>query len=42
MDRDAKNLEALSDLGWKPIVIWECETKDNLSLTERLKREIGS
>lgn len=23
--RDAKNLQALAELGWKPIVVWECD-----------------
>lgn len=25
--RDERNLEALTDLGWKPIVVWECDLK---------------
>lgn len=28
VDRDMVNREALSELGWKVIVIWECEVKD--------------
>ena len=25
--RDERNIEALKELGWKPIVIWECDLK---------------
>lgn len=25
--RDERNLEALTELGWKPIVVWECDLK---------------
>ena len=25
--RDAENIRKLEELGWKPLVIWECETK---------------
>lgn len=34
IERDKENMEALARLGWRVIVIWECETKD----TEILKR----
>ena len=30
------NLEALEALGWKALVIWECETKDLGTLSTRL------
>ena len=34
IDRDKRNLEALSQLGWKIITIWECELcKENISHT---------
>jgi DNA mismatch endonuclease (patch repair protein) len=36
MARDKASLAALKKLGWKAIVIWECETRD----AERLKRLI--
>jgi DNA mismatch endonuclease (patch repair protein) len=26
--RDERNIQALLDLGWKVLVIWECETSD--------------
>ena len=34
--RDAKNAEALRNLGWKLIVIWECQTYSLKKLEERL------
>jgi DNA mismatch endonuclease (patch repair protein) len=36
MARDKASLAALKKLGWRAIVIWECETRD----AERLKRLI--
>jgi DNA mismatch endonuclease (patch repair protein) len=27
LNRDKRNLKLLSDLGWKPIIIWECQLK---------------
>lgn len=30
-DRDEKKIEEIQKLGWKAIVIWECEIKDNKS-----------
>ena len=41
VERDAKVQIALIDLGWKPIVIWECQIKDK-NFTQRLFREINS
>jgi DNA mismatch endonuclease (patch repair protein) len=35
--RDEKSIEALTAAGWKALVIWECETKDEASLNKRLK-----
>lgn len=29
-DRDARKIEQLNDLGWKTVVIWECEIKRNI------------
>ncbi len=28
MERDRQNIQALEDLGWQVVVIWECELKD--------------
>lgn len=34
--RDENNLKALSDLGWRTMVVWECETWDQKKLSKRL------
>ncbi|WP_406855637.1 DNA mismatch endonuclease Vsr [Alsobacter sp. KACC 23698] len=34
--RDADNLAALAARGWRSLVVWECETKDEAALRERL------
>lgn len=34
--RDATNLTALADAGWRTLVVWECETRDRLALRQRL------
>jgi DNA mismatch endonuclease (patch repair protein) len=36
--RDAQHLEALKEAGWKTLVIWECETRDENRLGKRLER----
>lgn len=38
--RDARNVAALEELGWKPIVIWECEARDVASLQSKLERQL--
>lgn len=40
IDRDKKSLKELRRLGWKPLVIWECQTKKPESLEKRLIRFI--
>lgn len=40
-DRDQKNLELLRDQGWKCLVIWECETRDEPSLRIRLDQFVS-
>jgi DNA mismatch endonuclease, patch repair protein len=35
--RDAKNLKALTAQGWRSLVIWECEIKDENAVARRLK-----
>jgi DNA mismatch endonuclease (patch repair protein) len=37
-DRDLEHLKSLSKLGWKVLTVWECELKDESSLTKRLVR----
>ncbi len=39
--RDARNREDLSSLGWCALTIWECELRDEPTLVERLRRELG-
>ena len=37
MVRDRRNEEALHDLGWQVIVIWECETRDREAVAKRIE-----
>jgi DNA mismatch endonuclease (patch repair protein) len=39
--RDTKHEAALLAQGWRVLVIWECETKDELALKERLLAFLG-
>jgi DNA mismatch endonuclease (patch repair protein) len=39
--RDAASLASLRKLGWKPVVIWECETKDAGKLARLITRRVG-
>ena len=39
--RDRTTLAALRNLGWKPAVIWECETKDAKTLSRLIIRRVG-
>lgn len=47
VERDAKNIEALREAGWKTHVIWECQLKKNRieatldELFPQLKKELG-
>jgi DNA mismatch endonuclease (patch repair protein) len=34
--RDERNMRDLRTLGWLPVVIWECETEDELAVQRRL------
>lgn len=34
--RDERNMRDLATLGWLPMVIWECETEDELAVQRRL------
>lgn len=36
--RDAEAVNALQEMGWRTIVIWECQTVDRDALVERLRR----
>ena len=34
--RDRRNANALASLGWRSMIVWECETKDQAKLRHRL------
>lgn len=40
-DRDRRNKEALESLGWRVMVVWECEVKDIGKLKKRLTAFLG-
>ena len=42
VERDARTLERLKEAGWEPMVVWECETKDEDVLRSRLEGFLGS
>ena len=39
--RDARKERELHALGWKILVVWECETKDTKAVAERLQEFLG-
>lgn len=38
LERDAQAYDRLSAMGWRVMVIWECETKSELSLDAVFQR----
>lgn len=42
-ERDAENIERLEALGWKALVIWECELREPAAVTARIRTflEVG-
>lgn len=40
-ERDARNLAALRELGWRVLVVWGCELGELRALTSRLKAFLG-
>ena len=38
VERDKRNKHTLIELGWRVIVVWECETKKEVKLKKRLFR----
>lgn len=38
VERDAANIAALHDAGWRVAVVWECELKDEPTLAAKLSR----
>ena len=41
-ERDDRAIIALEAAGWKVLVVWQCETKDQKVLENRLKRFLGA
>lgn len=39
VQRDAKKEAQLQELGWRVLVVWECETRKPAELEERLRRD---
>ena len=42
VSRDSRQCEELGAMGWRVIIVWECETKELQSLSERLLQGLGS
>lgn len=42
MARDAANIAALEEAGWKVVVIWECETRKPETLRAAIETRIAS
>lgn len=38
--RDAKATASLEELGWRVVVIWECETRSEQAIRARIEREL--
>ncbi|HEU4981961.1 MAG TPA: DNA mismatch endonuclease Vsr [Acidobacteriaceae bacterium] len=36
-DRDSRTMAALTEIGWRVLVVWECQIKDTNSLTKKLR-----
>jgi DNA mismatch endonuclease (patch repair protein) len=39
--RDMRNLAALNKMGWKTLVVWECETANLSGVRKRVRRFLG-
>ncbi len=42
MERDRQNVVALKKVGWKVLVVWECETRDCERIAARVRRFLNS
>ena len=42
MARDRKNDIELRDMGYVPMIVWQCETKDSDSLRRLIQKRLGS
>lgn len=36
--RDMENERRLTEMGWKTLVVWECEARDKITLREKIKQ----
>ena len=41
VSRDVRNKRALQRLGWRVMVVWECEARDPLALRKKLERALA-
>ncbi len=41
VERDQQNEQRLKDLGWRVLVLWECEITDPLALARRTAAFLG-
>lgn len=41
VERDARKEAQLRELGWRVLIVWECETRDRGELMTRLRHEFG-
>lgn len=39
--RDRKNIDALTQIGWDALVIWQCELRSSAEVRARVKRFLG-
>ena len=40
VSRDSRQYEELGAMGWRAIIVWECETKELQALSERLLQDL--
>ncbi len=40
VERDRQNVRDLKRLGWRVLIVWECELRDELALQKRLSRSL--
>ena len=40
-ERDQEHLKTLRRLGWRVLVIWECETRDHAKIVRRIAKFLG-
>ena len=40
--RDKQNRRALARMGWKVLIVWDCETKNEERIARRLQRFLGA